>query len=481
MAFCILGQDAVGSGFTPVDNAFLREYMPHAPEVALKIYLYGLCIATRQDDVNNVANMQRALSVNHDDIVDAFTYWEEYGLVNVISKNPLSVQYVDASSRNLQKKVAVGKYKTFNKKMQQALCGRMISVREYNEYYTFLENSFFEPDALVEIAKYCAEVKGNDIGYAYILKIARDWDAAGYKTLEKVREKMSTQNHYNEELTEVFKALGIKCGIDIDDRRTYQKWTEEMGFDSSVVKEIAKRNKRQSMTRLDSLLTEYYKQRLMSVNEIDVFEATKEQNKQLALEVNRAMGLYYSDLRAEIDEYVTSWLSKGFLPDTILLVAKFCFKCRIQTLEGLNQKLDSLAEKGLVSKEAIIEYTEDVLKTDNRIAKVLDALGIVRSVCAADRKNYKNWQSADIPFDVLLAVAKKCGECFNPMATLNKTVAAAKQSGAKDEQSILKLVCAPTEETKKDDKNKFLMPEDRTYSAEQLNAMFEQLSDQRQI
>lgn len=73
--------------------------------------------------------------------------------------------------------------------MQKALSGRMISVNEFNEYYSFLENSFFEPDALVEIAKYCVEMKGDDIGYAYILKIARDWDKAGIKNAEKIKEK----------------------------------------------------------------------------------------------------------------------------------------------------------------------------------------------------------------------------------------------------------------------------------------------------
>jgi len=186
MAFCVLSTENDSSGFTHVDNVFIKDWLPSAPAVALKVYLYGLCLAGKSDDVNTLEQMCKALGVKESDVLDSFTYWEDFGLVNIASVNPLQVEYVGAGSRNIAKKVSTTKYKEFNKKMQRVLTGRMITVNEYNEYYTFLENTFFEPDALVEIAKYCADVKGNDIGYAYILKIARDWDKAGIKNAEKI-------------------------------------------------------------------------------------------------------------------------------------------------------------------------------------------------------------------------------------------------------------------------------------------------------
>ena len=477
MALCVMNTDS-GSSYTLIDNSFLRDFMPYAPPTALKIYLMGLCLAGKDDDINNIEYMKRTLSVTEGDILDAYTYWEECGLVNIASKNPTKIEYVGYSSRNLLKKVSTAKYKNFNKQMQQVLIGRMISVNEYNEYYTFLENSFFEPDALVQIAKYCAEIKGNDIGYAYILKIARDYDKAGIKTVEKIREKLETQNFYNEELRVVLSALGIKRKIDIDDRELYAKWTE-MGFSQEVILFVAKSAKKQGINKLDSLLKEYYKLNFFSLKEIEDYKASKEQHLQLAKTVNRNLGLYYSDMTAEIEEYIMPWLALGFSPLTIEMIARFCFKCRIQTLEGMDMRINSLYEKGLVSEEAILAYTEDVLESDRQIAKILDTLGVVRNVCAADRKNYKMWTSWGISSDVIMFAAQKCNVTFNPMANLNKLLAEYKRENIFDLEKAKKHVQKNVRNNEKDKgkSNDFLLATDRTYTAEQLKAMFDGLED----
>lgn len=482
MAFCVFSSANDAGGYTQVDNAFIKDWMPSAPAVALKVYLYGLCLAGKNDEINCVEQMCRALSVTENDILDAFTYWEEFGIVNVASVNPLTVEYVGAGSRNLAKKVSAGKYRDFNKKMQRVLSGRMISVNEFNEYYSFLENTFFEPDGLVEIAKYCVDVKGNDIGYAYILKIARDWDKAGIKNAEKIKEKISTQNFYNDQLAEILSVLGAKRKIDIDDRRLYQKWTEEYGFDGDLVVEIARRCKKQGgMTKLDKMLTEFYKLKLFSLKEIEDYDAVKEQNKQLAVEVNRALGLYYADVTAEIETYIAPWLALGFSAETVRTLAKFCFRCRIQTLEGMDVRLKQLASKGLISSEAIVDYVDEVLRADGRIATLLDTLGLNRNVCANDRKNFKTWTGWGLSFEVIQCVAESCNGAFNPMATLNKTLADLKQKGISDLAGAKSFLAqySPVATKEKQDKkrNDFLNSHDREYSTEELFAMFEDLKE----
>lgn len=480
MALCVLSTENDSGGYTNVDNAFIKEWLPSAPVIALKVYLLGLCFAGKNDDINNIEQMCRILSVTEQDVLDAYLYWEECGLVFIGSTNPLRVEYIGAGSRNVAKKVSAGKYRDFNKKMQKALSGRMISVNEFNEYYSFLENSFFEPDALVEIAKYCVEMKGDDIGYAYILKIARDWDKAGVKNAEKIKEKISTQNFYNESLGVVMAALGVKRKIDIDDRRLYQKWTEEYGFEGDVVEEIAKRCKKQGMAKLDALLTEYYKLRLFSVKEIDDYSVVKEQNRQLARDVNRALGLYYADTTQEVETYIAPWLAMGFSADTILLVAKFCFRCRIQTLEGMDAKIKLFAARGCISEQAIIAHTDDVLRADGRIAQVLDVLGLNRNVCAADRKNFRLWTGWGIPFEVVLFAAERCTGEFNPMAALNKLLADYKQNGVFDVERAKAFNPTTATDTKPKEngkKNPFLLATDREYTSEQLQALFDDLTE----
>ena len=80
MAFCVLSTERDSNGFTHVDNGFIKDWLPSAPAFALKVYIYGLCLAGKSEEINNVDQMRIALSVTESDILDAFTYWEEFGL-----------------------------------------------------------------------------------------------------------------------------------------------------------------------------------------------------------------------------------------------------------------------------------------------------------------------------------------------------------------------------------------------------------------
>lgn len=124
------------------------------------------------------------------------------------------------------------------------ISGRMITVQEYNEYYIFLETSFFQPEALVAVAKHCAELKGSDIGYSYILTVARNLATSGYTSAAAVEEKLANHPKFNEDLTLVFKALGLRRKIEFEDRRAYEKWTTDFGFSPDTVLKVAKRFKK---------------------------------------------------------------------------------------------------------------------------------------------------------------------------------------------------------------------------------------------
>lgn len=75
---------------------------------------------------------------------------------------------------------------------------------------------------MVAVAKHCAELKGNDIGYNYILTVARNLATAGYTSAAAVEEKLANHPKFNEELSLVFKAMGLRRKIEFEDRRAYE-------------------------------------------------------------------------------------------------------------------------------------------------------------------------------------------------------------------------------------------------------------------
>ena len=201
MAFCNFSQEVVSNGYTLVDNLFITNYLPEAPNKYVDIYLFGLYLCSKNNDDNAIDVMSRVLDIDKEDIITAYTYWEELGLVHILQKSPCEIVYLPVRSDDvLLKKIKPQKYQQFNKDIQGVLCDRMISVNEFNEYYIFLETTYFEPKALVAVAKYCAEKKGNNINYPYILKVARSLADSNIKTVEAVEQKLSTTVKYTDDI-----------------------------------------------------------------------------------------------------------------------------------------------------------------------------------------------------------------------------------------------------------------------------------------
>ena len=91
MAFLSFDHGAVLYGSTPVENMFLMEYLPSAPDDCLRVYLYArlLCAYPEQDAAEAwVADVARALRLTDEAVEEAFRYWEREGLVRRLSDRP---------------------------------------------------------------------------------------------------------------------------------------------------------------------------------------------------------------------------------------------------------------------------------------------------------------------------------------------------------------------------------------------------------
>ncbi len=479
MPLCSASTELVNAGYTVVDNAFIAEYMPQSPAGCAEIYLFGLYLCSLPNKQHNTMEvMCQALGFKEEDVINAFSYWEEMGLVHVVQKDPIEVVYLSQkTSLALLKKIKAGKYSSFNRQIQDVISGRMITVQEYNEYYIFLETSFFQPEALVAVAKHCAELKGSDIGYSYILTVARNLATSGYTSAAAVEEKLTNHPKFNEDLTLVFKALGLRRKIEFEDRRAYEKWTTDFGFSPDTVLKVAKRFKKGEIRKLDAALSQYFKLNLLSVREIESYESSKQELLELTREINRIIGYYHPSLELVAEEYVTPWTQKGYDGETLKLIAKYCFRRRIQTLEGMNYTVDKFFKLGLLDADAINQYIERLLRYDENIRRLLDNMGVLRSVTAADRKNYAMWlEDWQLAPEVVEYASTLCSGALNPMAYLNKILSEYKLKGANtlEKAQALSLL---TKNDAPNEKKARLTGTERNYTAEQLAALFDNLDE----
>lgn len=479
MAFCKYSSEFVASSKTEIDNIFLNDYLPFADGLFVKVYLYGLykCGDASAFD-NTLEAFAKHLNMSEEDVIGAFEYWQEQGLVQVLSTHPIEVRYIPLKNVLTSNKLfKPDKYQTFNTQAQEIFEGRReISKTEYGEYYDFLERYHMEQEALLMIMKYCVDTKASGVGYHYILTVARNWANEGITTARAVEERLQTFDTKLSELKELLACVGIKRAPTIEDRALMEKWLSGFGFNLDVVLYLAKflkRKNRFSMDRLDENLTKYYQMKLLSVSEITAFENEKTKLYTLAKEINKAIGVYYESLDSVVENYILKWLNQGFDENVLLEVANYCFKQNIRNLDGMDKTLAKFYKLGVLSVEALNDYLSDIFKTDENIASILKTLNIERNVTNVDRENYRTWTqdwklSAElIDYACTLAKGKE-----SAMKYLSRTLSDWHAKGITTIEEAKKTT--PLVATFEKPKQNFT---GRSYTREQMNALFQSIDD----
>lgn len=470
MAFCKFTSEYLIDNYTFLDNLFVNEYLPYAEENAVKVYVYGLFLCsnpTNQD--NSLQSMSTVLNLTVDDIVNAYEYWREQGLISITSKNPLEVKYLPVKSTiTPPKKYKPEKYADFNVALQELFPTRMITPNEYNEYYNIIESRHIQPEAMLMIIQYCVNLKGVDIRFPYIIAVAKDWSNGGVKTCEDVEEKLREYEATSDSIRAILSALGKKVTGDLEDREYFLKWTKSWGFEfNSILFAANQCKKKGGMKKLDNLLDQYYRLNLYTPKEMEEYKNHRENLFSIAREVTKTIGVYYEALDYIVESYVSPWIQHGFDEHAILTVAKYCFRRNIRTLEGVNNAINKFYKLGMITTESINRYLDHLLENDGVISKILLACGCNRSVMSSDRDYYNTWSSTWGFSDELIeyAASLASGKAL-PFPYVNQILARWREDKITTLQEAKSAQTAPTPKS---------APKDyisRSYSNEELDAFF---------
>ncbi|MCM1042770.1 MAG: DnaD domain protein [Corallococcus sp.] len=466
----------VTNSYTVLENKFVIEYLPNAPENALKAYILGLTLAEETSDANTCASVAKKLDISEDRLLDIFKYWEEMGLVEVIPSAPPQVVYLPLrdGSKEITRNISAKKYKKFSAEIQKEF-HRMIEPEEYNSYYGFLEDNMFDWDALVLVARYCVDWKGDDIGANYILTVARSQMKRGATSTVAVAENLGQKSKYDADLEAIFKVLKIFRKAEYTDREMYEKWTQDYGFSFDTIVKVAKKCNG-GIYNLDALLATYYGKGKLDAKAIAEYDKMQEQMRCVAKAVVKNLGLYYQTYDAVIDEYIVRWQQMGFEPDTVELLSKYCFRNGIRTLKGLNDVVNKFHKLGCINTQSIDAYLNGIIVTDAKIKEILEQTGTSRNVIQSDRNFYGVWtETWGLPQSLILYAAQKSAGTQNPMRYLNKILSEYKTNGittvSQAEQSMTAATVAKPQAAAT---HSF---EQHKYTDEQLNALFTNLED----
>ncbi len=473
MAFCTFSKEYSLSSYTSVENVFIYSYMPLAGDNAVKVYLYGLYLCQSSNDFS-VADMARAIGAETGEIVDCFKYWEEFGLVEVVSDDPLMVNYLPIGASSKPRKINAEKYTEFNRSLQKILAGRMISTNEYSEYFRIMETFNIRQEAMLMIAQYCADIKGDDIGCKYISAVAKDFAGRGITTPEKVEKELENYIIRSTDIAAILAAMSVKRRPEIEDVKLFAKWTGEFGFELPAILQAARTLKRGSVKKLDELMLELYSNKKFSVEEISEFSKSRKYLYELAAKINKAISVYYEVLDPVVDNYTARWTAMGYDEQALLLVANYCFKRGRRSLEGMDKTLEGLYAKGIVDFESIVGYFKQVSKDDEFLRTVLDSVGQTRRPNEWDRQNLRQWRGWGFTDELILQAALCSAGKSSPFTYMNAVLSSWKSKGVFTPEEAAKITNVP-QNAKKSKEIHFA--NERKYTEEELEALITDVDD----
>lgn len=481
MNFCSMSSQAIINEKVSVDSLFLYSFMPTAPENALKVYLFGLlsCQNPTSPD-NSIEGFSKHLGISVNEVEDCFHYWKEQGLVQVLDTIPFQVKYLPTnSSLSHIKKQKLDKYEGFNAIAQEILKTRMITPTEYNVYYDLIERYKFEQEALIKIIKYCADLKGNNIGHAYISTVAINWANENILTSEQVEKRLQEYELISSSLGDLYKAMAIKRAPQIEEKDLYNKWIKEFGFEDFNIIQIAKYLKKKKITlsflTLNKHLEKYKNLDLMTANEIKAYEENEDSLKQTAKTVVKTLGLYYENLEPVAQKFITPWTNMGYDAEGLELVASLCFDKALRTLQSMDSMIKKLFKLGVVNTKSIQQYISELSGVDKEIKTLLETLGLHRNVLASDRTFYLVWkQEWMVSQSVINHAVEKAKNKMQPMVYLNKILSSYYENKIdtveKAKEHDKKEIQKQTTTTQSGFKG-------RSYSAEKLNSLFDDIDE----
>lgn len=400
--FTRLSRENAASGQLFVPSVFINEYLPYAPESFVKIYLFGLAAAQGLNDANTLARLSLLLGEDEESVLAAFSYWEENGLVCVHRAEETFIEYLPVLPIAKQlRKYSKEKYKGFNDQLSALLPSRNFLPNEYNEYYYCMESLHIEVEAMLIIIGYCKRLKGENVHTAYVLTVARNFASEGCTTYERVKEKIDEYDFLYKDVAAVLKALKLKRRHESEDSVRLSKWTKTYGFDMSLVMSIAQNVKRGGMDTLDNLLTKYYEKRLTSKEAIEAYELARKKQYELMSVITRRLGLNYERLDSVIETYLVKWQGLGYTDETLALLADYCLKMNMRTLQGMDSFISNFAHKGLLSQSDI----EQFMNIGESVGKILSEIGIICTLDLNERTLFHKWKVQWETSDELIALA----------------------------------------------------------------------------
>lgn len=287
---------------TVLENEFIDRYMPKANGEYVKVYLLLLRHLDESAAVPAPSRLADLLDCTEKDILRAFKYWENQGLleyqsdetdkpvptaetildptldpaVEPILEHTAESAVKEASAipvqpANIQNYRSRKEFKELVFVAEQYLC-KTLSITDVQTIAYFYETLQMSTDLIEYLIEYCVE--NNHKSMHYIQKVALSWHEQDIRTVEQAKTSALL---YNKNCYAILNAYGIKGRAPASSEITYiRKWCEEYAFTLDIILEACNRTMnmlhKPNFEYTDSILKKWNKKQVHTLEDVAVLD-----------------------------------------------------------------------------------------------------------------------------------------------------------------------------------------------------------------
>ena len=244
---------------THVENLFITEYMPSAPENAVKVYLLALMHA-QQGLSLDTPEIALRLHLSAEEVDAAWDYWYKKGLVRLLRKDAKDPKAATVQLLNIKEMVfgrrpdagnaaAAAESAPFaldDEKFSlllgdiESATGRLLESREPETVASWISEYGMDPEVILLGYKYCTE-RGKSTRCHYVGTVLKDWRARGLVTADQVEDSLSADDRHYEYYRAVMKELGFHRSASEPEKRIMNSWFDKLGCSLDEVMEACRK------------------------------------------------------------------------------------------------------------------------------------------------------------------------------------------------------------------------------------------------
>ncbi len=380
-------------GVTPVENAFIRDYLPGAKGDYVKVYLWGLFQSLREEESLTAEDMAAALEMSVAEIEKAYRYWERRGLVTIETENPLSILYKSVFARALAGDPIrpENDYVDFAESVYAAFgTRRKVKPDEVARAWEWVQDIGLSPEAVLMLLNHCIAAWRPQFSFKKAEAMALAMKESGVESAEDAESFLRQDLNCHLETRQVLRALGRRGRLESDaEVALYRKWRDEWGFTLEAILAACDETTSGEPTfaYLDGILRDFHERNRTARTGSAVKAALNAENDEanLAREITRgfrpAVGREYS-----VNLY-RQW--RRVFPHEVLLLAAEEIRGAGKGAEAMILLLNAWQEKGLTTGEKAGEYLKTYREETADLQTVFAACDLAARPTAADHEWYR--------------------------------------------------------------------------------------------